>query len=237
MIVESLIAGTAFVIYASLKYTDRIVNGDKRAERKWQAEEAEKDRLNAIAIVETGNREREKELALIEKERQAAEKEAERIREEEFRFDPAMCKAKRLAIAEKRKLINFERDRYISCYDSTPNKDDRTSSWWKSIVRLNGALVNLAEEESRIPVLDGMETFDAQMKALEKKEQELKALANKRPAKDEEEVNKYKVSVKEDALERERAIMEKILVNAEYSDERDAARVRLKEITTELGKL
>jgi hypothetical protein len=235
MIIESLVAATTVIIVASLKYTDKIVNGDKREARKFEAEQAQLDRLADINI-------KEKENAEIEKERQATAQEVDRVKEEEYRFDPAMCKAKRLAIVEKRKLIMFERDRFVKSYD-TNNKalfDEHKSSWWKAIKECNEKLVALAEEESRIPVLDETVEFGAQLKDLEAREEALRAIVLAQAAKkvepDEEEV-KYKYSAKKEALERERTVMEKIAVSADYGSERDEARDRLKEITNELGKL
>jgi hypothetical protein len=219
MIIESLISGAALIIWASLKYTDSIVNGDKRDARKFEAEEAEKDRKAEAAF-------REKELALLEKEKQKAE-------EEMYRFDPGMCKAKRLAIAEKRKLILFERDRYVRCYDAMPDPSDITKGWWTKIEDLNLQLMELADEEAKIPVLDGMEDFNEKLQALEKREKEVRDFAATASRNLKQDNN----SAKREALERERIVMEKLILNGDYSAEREEARDRLKEITTELGKL
>ena len=225
-IIESLIIGTTVVIVASLRFADKIVNGEKRESRKFEAEQAQLDRLTDINI-------KEKENAEIEKERQATAQEVERMKEEEFRFDPAMCKAKRLAIAEKRKLIMFEREAFTSRFSRTTGVE-RTETW-KAIKEYNQKLMALTEEESKIPLLDEIVEFNARLKILEDKEQDLRA-AFKKVEPDEEEV-KYKYSAKKEALERERYIMEKLAVESVYGSERDEARDRLKEITTELGNL
>ena len=225
-IIESLIIGTTVVIVASLRFADKIVNGEKRESRKFEAEQAQLDRLTDINI-------KEKENAEIEKERQATAQEVERMKEEEFRFDPAMCKAKRLAIAEKRKLIMFEREAFTSRFSRTTGVE-RTETW-KAIKEYNQKLMALTEEESKIPLLDEIVEFNARLKILEDKEQDLRA-AFKKVEPDEEEV-KYKYSAKKEALERERYIMEKLAVESAYGSERDEARDRLKEITTELGNL
>lgn len=225
-IIESLIIGTTVVIVASLRFADKIVNGEKRESRKFEAEQAQLDRLTDINI-------KEKENAEIEKERQATAQEVERMKEEEFRFDPAMCKAKRLAIAEKRKLIMFEREAFTSRFSRTTGVE-RTETW-KAIKEYNQKLMALTEEESKIPLLDEIVEFNARLKILEDKEQDLRA-AFKKVEPDEEEV-KYKYSAKKEALERERYIMEKLAVESDYGSERDEARDRLKEITTELGNL
>jgi hypothetical protein len=224
MIIESLIAATTVIIVASLKYTNSIVNGDKREARKFEAEEAEKDRQIDLTI-------KKEELAAIEKERQAAV-------DEQDRLDPAMCKAKRLAIAEKRKLIMFERDRYVDVYDRRVDVKEVRQGWWHQIVEYNKKLSELAEEEAKIPVLEGTEEFDVRMKELEAKEVSLQILSKKVSAKMlEEEKDKTDIPSKRGALFQERNLMEKIALDGTWETERGEARDRIKEITEELGKL
>jgi hypothetical protein len=159
----------------------------------------------------------EKEIRDQESKEEAEQwKAAQQRADYEFlKADPALCKARLQSIYEKRKFILSEIDRM----DTATNRENLFAALGRERVKL----FDLAEEEGNIPLLEGEEEF---VKSLQAQQVEPPKVSTSRSNK-----------VKRDALERERNLMEGLVVNSAYIEERNSARNRLKEITEQLSKL